>query len=108
MQGFLNAWKKACAIDGGSMSVPLGSSFVVSEVEFVGPCVGRTGFTLLGTLIAPPLPTAPNLDYWIKFRYLNNLSIFGNGTLNGNGASSYWQITNQTTIITVLYDHLLY
>lgn len=95
VQAFLNAWKKACATNGGTVSVPAGT-FLLSDVEFLGPCIGQTNFLLNGTLIAPIVPT-PNIDYWIIFRNLDNLSIYGTGTLNGKGAF-YWQRKQNTTI----------
>ena len=97
VQAFLEAWKKACATDGGTLSVPKGD-YQLSDVEFLGPCIGKTNFVLDGTIIAPEVPT-PAMDYWIKFLRVDDLSISGTGTLNGNGAS-YWQ-TKQALIITV-------
>ncbi|KAL1535563.1 galacturonan 1,4-alpha-galacturonidase [Salvia divinorum] len=94
-QAFLDAWKKACATNGGTVSVPNGN-YQLSDVEFSGPCNGQTRFLLNGTLIAPDVPT-PNLDYWILFRRINKLTIYGTGTLNGNGAS-YWNTKHTTTI----------
>ncbi|XP_047983364.1 exopolygalacturonase-like [Salvia hispanica] len=98
VQAFLEAWKKACATDGGTLSVPKGD-YQLSDVEFLGPCIGKTNFVLDGTIIAPEVPT-PRMDYWIKFRRVDDLSISGTGTLNGNG-DSYWQ-TKQAPIITSL------
>ncbi|KAK4395910.1 Exopolygalacturonase [Sesamum angolense] len=61
-QGFLNAWKGACATDGGVVAVPLGT-FFVSGATFE--------------------------DYWILFDEIDRLTIFGNGTFYGNGESAW-------------------
>ncbi|XP_057793407.1 exopolygalacturonase-like [Salvia miltiorrhiza] len=102
-QAFLNAWKKACIINGGTISIPAGT-FQLSDIEFLGPCKGQTNFVLNGTLIAPTVPT-PNLDYWIIFRDVDGLSISGKGTLNGNGAS-YWKSKQQTFVTSLKLEHV--
>ncbi|KAH6785170.1 hypothetical protein C2S51_037625 [Perilla frutescens var. frutescens] len=97
-QAFLDAWKKACATNGGTMVIPKGT-YLLSDAQFLGPCNGQTKFILDGTIIATDVPT-PNINYWIFFRNLNSLSISGQGTLDGNGAS-YWK-QKQTTILSSL------
>ncbi|KAL1553329.1 endo-polygalacturonase [Salvia divinorum] len=97
-QAFLTAWKNACATDGGTISVPTGN-YLLSDIEFLGPCIGQTNFVLNGTLTAPIVPT-PNIDHWIMFRRVDSLSISGTSTLDGNGAS-YWK-TKQSAIVTSL------
>ncbi|KAG6393504.1 hypothetical protein SASPL_147747 [Salvia splendens] len=91
----LYAWKKACETDGGTLSVPKGN-YELSDIEFSGPCTGKTNFVLDGTIIAPEDPT-PDIDHWIMFHNVDSLSISGTGTLDGNGAS-YWETTHDTTI----------
>ncbi|XP_047970941.1 exopolygalacturonase-like [Salvia hispanica] len=102
-QALLDAWKKACAINGGTIRVAKGN-YQLSDVEFLGPCNGKTRFQLNGNLIAPAVPT-PNLDHWIMFRDMNQLTIHGRGTLDGNGAS-YWKTTHSTTISSLKLEHV--
>lgn len=83
----MSAWKKACQTNGGMLVIPLGT-YLVSDVEFAGPCNGQTKVLLNGTLKAYPYPTL-NLDYWIMFRNLNSLTVYGNGTFDGNGPLSW-------------------
>ncbi|KAL1535562.1 galacturonan 1,4-alpha-galacturonidase [Salvia divinorum] len=102
-QAFLDAWKKACATNGGTVSVPNGN-YQLSDVEFLGPCNGQTRFLLNGNLIARDVPT-PNLDHWIMFRRVNKLTIYGTGTLHGSGAS-YWKTKHTTTISSLKLEHV--
>ena len=95
LQYFLDEWKKACATDGGTLSVPKGN-YELSDIEFSGPCNGETNFVLEGTITAPEDPT-PDIDHWIMFHQVDSLSISGTGTLDGNGAS-YWRTEHDTTI----------
>ncbi|KAL0342556.1 UNVERIFIED_CONTAM: Exopolygalacturonase [Sesamum calycinum] len=86
-QAFLNAWKEACATDGGVVAVPLGT-FFVSGASFEGPCNGETFFRTEGTLRASSDPSLDQ-DYWILFDEIDRLTIFGNGTFYGNGESAW-------------------
>ncbi|KAL0338494.1 UNVERIFIED_CONTAM: Exopolygalacturonase [Sesamum angustifolium] len=86
-QVFLNAWKEACATDGGVVAVPLGT-FFVSGASFEGPCNGETFFRTEGTLRASSDPSLDQ-DYWILFDEIDRLTIFGNGTFYGNGESAW-------------------
>lgn len=99
MQGFLNAWKKACATNGGKLVIQAHKTYFLSDIVFLGPCNGQTKFLIDGTLLAP-LPT-PNLEDWIQFRYVDNLSIYGNGTFNGNGAS-FWRSGKKNFVVVSL------
>ncbi|KAK4381915.1 Retrovirus-related Pol polyprotein from transposon TNT 1-94 [Sesamum angolense] len=85
-RGFLNAWKGACATDGGVV-VPLGT-FFVSGATFEGPCNGETFFRTKGTLTASSDPSLDQ-DYWILFDEIDRLTIFGNGMFYGNGESAW-------------------
>ncbi|KAL7102531.1 hypothetical protein ACP275_08G125700 [Erythranthe tilingii] len=87
-QGFLEAWKRACEIDGGVVSVPFGT-FFISTADFKGPCNGQTLFHVDGTLIASDDSTLGNQDYWITFYKVDLLTLSGNGAFDGNGASSW-------------------
>lgn len=100
MQAFLKAWKQACAVDGGKVVVGGYKTYFLSDIAFVGPCNGKTDFQLDGTLLAPTLLT-PNLEDWIQFYNVDNLHIYGNGTLNGNGAT-FWKSGKQEFVVVSL------
>ncbi|KAI3457738.1 hypothetical protein Pfo_014401 [Paulownia fortunei] len=87
MAAFLITWKKACQTNGGLLLIPPGT-YLLSGAEFAGPCNRQTRVCVDGTLKASSDPTL-NVDYWIMFQTLNSLAIYGNGTLDGNGASSW-------------------
>ncbi|KAG8387213.1 hypothetical protein BUALT_Bualt03G0229900 [Buddleja alternifolia] len=85
---FLSAWKKACQTKGGTISIPQGTYFV-SGADFEGPCKGQTHFYTNATLKASSDPSSLQLDYWILFNNVDSLTISGNGTFDGNGASAW-------------------
>lgn len=92
LQGILKAWKASCGWKGGTtMVVPRGKYFV-RGVIFSGHCKGPIGFKLMGDLLAPKYESSVNskpLDFWLKFSYVENLSIYGGEKLYGEG-SSIW------------------
>ncbi|CAH8332415.1 unnamed protein product [Eruca vesicaria subsp. sativa] len=89
-KAFTNIWKMACTRRGGNSKiyVPKGT-FYLGGVEFVGPCTNDVEFVIDGTLLAPANPKDIKNDTWINFRYINNLSISGGGTLDGQGKESW-------------------
>jgi len=70
------------------MYVPLGT-FYLGGVTFVGPCNGKISFVIDGTLLAPPNNDDIKKEIWINFRYINYLTVFGDGTLDGQGKRSW-------------------
>ncbi|GFP95501.1 exopolygalacturonase [Phtheirospermum japonicum] len=84
MQALLSAWKEACESDGGEVAIPSGT-YLVSGTNFQGPCNGQTYFQNMGTLKA----SSAHQDYWISFQHVDGLTIYGNGTFDGNGASAW-------------------
>ena len=55
----------------------------------MGPCKNPIEFLIDGTLLAPANPNNIKQDTWIKFKYINDLSISGSGTLDGQGKQSW-------------------
>ncbi|KAK4437020.1 Exopolygalacturonase [Sesamum alatum] len=86
-KAFLDAWKGACAAEGGVLAVPLGT-FFVNGATFEGPCNGETLFRTKGTLRASSDPSLDQ-EYWILFDNVDRLTILGNGTFYGNGESAW-------------------
>ncbi|XP_020884760.1 exopolygalacturonase [Arabidopsis lyrata subsp. lyrata] len=87
---FTSVWSRACRRESGrsKIYVPKGT-FYLGGVEFVGPCKNPIEFIIDGTLLAPANPSDIKQDTWINFRYINNLSISGSGTLDGQGKQSW-------------------
>ncbi|XP_061338688.1 exopolygalacturonase-like [Gastrolobium bilobum] len=81
---FLKAWSEACNWNGSARILIPNETYILNPVMFSGPCKGLMNFTIKGILKAP---TDPYLfgDDWINFRYVNNLTVSGGGTLDGQG-----------------------
>ncbi|KAF5460093.1 hypothetical protein F2P56_019988 [Juglans regia] len=84
---FLKAWKEACEWKGRArVLVPQGKIFMVNSIMFEGPCEGHEmEFVISGTLKAPTDPSKFLTENWINFRYIDNLTVSGSGTLDGQG-----------------------
>lgn len=85
LKAFLKAWKDACNWEGRArVWIPRGT-FMVNSVTFKGRCKGRMAFVIKGILKAPIDPTKFKTEEWIHFRYVDNLTVSGGGTLDGQG-----------------------
>ncbi|XP_059639020.1 exopolygalacturonase-like [Cornus florida] len=93
-KAILKAWKDSCKWHGRSrVLIPLGSYFL-SSLDLIGPCNGPVEFFIKGVLKAPTKPAQfLNTNHWINFQYMENLTITGGGTLDGQGASG-WPYNN--------------
>ncbi|CAH2078484.1 unnamed protein product, partial [Thlaspi arvense] len=87
---FTNVWKRACLRRSGHsiIYIPRGT-FYLGGVQFVGPCINKMEFVINGILLAPANPKEIKQKIWINFRYIENLSISGKGTLDGQGKKSW-------------------
>lgn len=87
---FTEAWSKACQWTGGRSKVyiPAGE-FYLDQIAFYGPCKSHITFTIKGTLFAPRTLYADKKAEWISFRYVDNLTVNGGGTLDGRGSYSW-------------------
>ncbi|XP_059442085.1 exopolygalacturonase-like [Corylus avellana] len=84
-QAFLKAWKEACEWKGmATVLIPPGS-YMVNSVRFEGRCKGLVGVVIGGLLKAPADPFKFSTDSWINFRYVDQLTVSGGGTLDGQG-----------------------
>ncbi|KAL4581403.1 hypothetical protein LXL04_017617 [Taraxacum kok-saghyz] len=86
-----DAWVAACsATTPSTLHVPQGR-FCLNVVEFKGPCKNPVEVKIDGELIGPEDPiTIPKGVQWITFSYLDNLTLSGNGTLDGVGGAMAW------------------
>ncbi|KAI3708145.1 hypothetical protein L2E82_37236 [Cichorium intybus] len=90
-----DAWAAACsATTPSTVNVPQGN-FFLNVVEFKGPCKNPVTVNIDGTVIGPEDPvTIPKGVQWITFSYLDNMTLSGNGTLDGVGGAMAWAIVD--------------
>ncbi|KAL1814215.1 hypothetical protein ACET3Z_024280 [Daucus carota] len=82
---FRNAWKQACQ-SGGAVSMVNGT-YLLNTIQFTGPCNGQVSFMINAVIQAHQ--GRSNTNYWINFDNVDGLTIRGNGTLDGQGASAW-------------------
>ncbi|KAL0372366.1 UNVERIFIED_CONTAM: Polygalacturonase [Sesamum calycinum] len=89
----LAAWKSACKVTGGVVEIPAGLKFLVKPVTLQGPCMPNLVLQIDGTLLAPPKigswPKASSYINGINFKWLQNFTVQGAGTADGQG-SNWW------------------
>ncbi|CAL5195371.1 unnamed protein product [Lathyrus oleraceus] len=95
-QAFESAWSKACK--GGGMStlvIPSGKTFLVTKVNFNGPCNAKILIQFEGQIVAPPKAGWKGGVYLISIERVNGLTIDGNdqGGVDGDG-STWWDCRN--------------
>ncbi|KAG8386530.1 hypothetical protein BUALT_Bualt03G0158000 [Buddleja alternifolia] len=95
-KAFLRCWIDSCRWRGKSRFVIPRGWFYLGAVVFRGPCNGHKEFVIKGVLRAPIKPGLFFIDHWITFQNMNNLRIYGGGTLDGQGASA-WPYNNCKT-----------
>ncbi|XP_002276688.3 exopolygalacturonase [Vitis vinifera] len=89
-RAFLEAWEAACEQQGTSViTVPRGGKYYVRQVAFTGPCKGSITFLIQADLYAPTDKSSHTLTYWIKFGYVDYLTIAGLANLYGGGPSAW-------------------
>lgn len=89
-EAFLNAWKATCQSDKPSILYAPPGLYSVGTLIFNGPCrTSKIGFRIDGTLRAFSDYTAFQQGTWILFNNVNGLSIYGGGSLDGQG-EAFW------------------
>ncbi|KAI3512414.1 hypothetical protein L1887_19729 [Cichorium endivia] len=92
---FVSAWKGACAVESATVLVPFGSTFMLTSTVFSGPCKPGLVFQVDGILTPPAGPDCwPKKDskrQWIVFYELDNMTLTGTGTIEGNG-QQWWDL----------------
>ncbi|KAL8458032.1 hypothetical protein ACS0TY_035782 [Phlomoides rotata] len=96
MKAFQSAWSEAChkATHSAKINVPSGKTFLLSPIEFEGPCKSNNiTFEILGSIVAPPKSAWKNKGggEWLKFQGVDWLTLVGNGQglIDGQG-DSWW------------------
>ncbi|CAK8560140.1 unnamed protein product [Lathyrus sativus] len=105
-QAFASAWSKACK--GGGMStlvIPSGKSFLVTKVNFNGPCNAKILIQFEGEIVAPPKEEWKGDAYLISIQRVNGLTIDGNNQGGVDGDGSTWWTCKNCERPGVLYFH---
>ncbi|XP_048133969.1 polygalacturonase At1g48100-like [Rhodamnia argentea] len=83
---FEAAWKAVYSVESGVVLAPSGYTFTITPTNFSGPC--EPGL-VDGVLIQPNgpdcWPKAYGKKQWLVFYQLNNMTLTGKGTIEGNG-----------------------
>ncbi|XP_042020043.1 polygalacturonase At1g48100-like isoform X1 [Salvia splendens] len=91
-KALLKAWKSACKVTGGIVEIPVGLEFLIKPLTLQGPCRPNLVLQIDGTLLAPSkIWSSPksSLYQWMNFKWLQNFTIKGAGTVDGQG-SNWW------------------
>ncbi|CAI8608292.1 unnamed protein product [Vicia faba] len=91
-QAFSKAWSSVCASSGMStLVIPSGKSFMVTGVNFSGPCNAKITIQMEGRIVAPSKENWKGGANLITMEYLNELIVDGNGhgEVYGNGGT-WW------------------
>ena len=95
----LNAWKDACAAAGSSRVVVPAGIYKLGVVSFEGPCKGPIELQVQGTIQAPGDPGYfKGSDGWIRFQYIDQFTLSGSGTFDGQGQMAWKQNDCSKTI----------
>lgn len=85
----LAAWTAACRSGGAAVVFVPAGNFLVGPVALRGPCKGPMTFRLEGTVKAPADPAVFSDEYWISFDNVDQLTVSGGGTFDGQGAAAW-------------------
>ncbi|KAL6216981.1 hypothetical protein ACLB2K_010199 [Fragaria x ananassa] len=93
---FVRAWDAVCGAetyDVPTLQIPEEKTFLLQPTKFKGPCKSnRVHVQVLGKLVAPETPEAwkeCEIDVWLTFTDVHNLTVNGSGQIDGRG-SSWW------------------
>ncbi|KAJ7951135.1 putative Pectin lyase-like superfamily protein [Quillaja saponaria] len=90
-QAFLKAWNEACKWEGRArVWIPKGT-YMLNTVTFQGPCKGSMAFVIKNGVLKAPADKKSFLstETWINFQYVDQLTVAGDGTLDGQGAAAW-------------------
>ncbi|XP_058772292.1 polygalacturonase At1g48100 [Vicia villosa] len=87
-EAFLAAWKSACKVAGATIKVPEKLKFLIKAITLQGPCMPNLTLQIDGTILAPPQVSSwpkSSLFQWINFKWVQNFTVKGYGTIDGQG-----------------------
>ncbi|XP_057772857.1 probable polygalacturonase At3g15720 [Salvia miltiorrhiza] len=96
-KAFKSAWEAACKEkrEKAKIAVASGKTFLVSQIEFKGPCSSTSIiFEILGKIVAPPRSAweKKGADEWLYFHRVDGLTLVGEGqgVIDGRG-ETWWK-----------------
>ncbi|KAL1355357.1 hypothetical protein AAHE18_05G108200 [Arachis hypogaea] len=97
-QALVVAWRSACKVGGATVLVPSKLKFLLKPLTLQGPCMPDLTLQIDGTLVAPEEASSwpkSSLYQWINFKWLQNFTLKGSGTLDGQG-SNWWTTSSSS------------
>ncbi|XP_058748339.1 polygalacturonase-like [Vicia villosa] len=89
-----SAWKEACASRIPSKVVVPASWYKLQQIDLEGPCNAPIEVQVHGMILSPKNPYNLNgQDQWVRFKYINFLTLSGKGTFDGQGEMA-WKKNN--------------
>ncbi|XP_004289544.1 PREDICTED: exopolygalacturonase-like [Fragaria vesca subsp. vesca] len=89
-EALANAWKDACASTSASKVLVPNGTYKLKEASFKGPCKAPIELQVQGTLEAPQASAQLSKpDTWIEFSNLDNFTLLGGGTFDGQGQKAW-------------------
>ncbi|KAK6917084.1 Glycoside hydrolase, family 28 [Dillenia turbinata] len=93
---FLKVWNEACKGKGrNTILIPPGV-YITNPVRLKGPCNGEMLFNNKGVVKAPNNDPQLHVRDWITFERIDRLTVFGDGTFDGQGPIA-WPYKKKTT-----------
>ncbi|KAG0520725.1 hypothetical protein BDA96_08G099200 [Sorghum bicolor] len=91
-EALVAAWRVACRVPRATVLLPSGHRFLLSPVTLQGPCSTKLTLQIDGTVLAPPemgsWPKPRRPLQWLNFKWLQDISILGAGTVDGQSITS--------------------
>ncbi|CAD6231224.1 unnamed protein product [Miscanthus lutarioriparius] len=91
-EALVAAWQVACRVPRATVLLPSGHRFLLSPVTLQGPCSTKLTLQIDGTVLAPPemgsWPKPRRPLQWLNFKWLQDFSILGAGTVDGQSVTS--------------------
>ncbi|KDP26165.1 hypothetical protein JCGZ_22855 [Jatropha curcas] len=88
-QPLRKAWVDACSTPGAAKVIIPKGTHCLLEVDLVGPCKGSMTLQIEGTIKAPTNPRAHFANSWVRFRYIDYLTLNGGGSFHGQGKTAW-------------------
>uniref|UniRef100_A0A2C9V951 Uncharacterized protein n=1 Tax=Manihot esculenta TaxID=3983 RepID=A0A2C9V951_MANES len=101
-----DAWKEACAAAGSSKILIPAGTFLAGIVNVTGPCKGAIEVEVQGTVQAPP--ELAGGDGWFNFNHIDQFTLSGKGTLDGQGEVAWKRVSCLVRDITSLNSKYFY
>ncbi|XP_057862088.1 polygalacturonase-like [Cryptomeria japonica] len=89
-EAFTSAWNDACKASSAILHVAGGKTYLVNNLNFLGPCQPGFKFQVDGTIVAPDNPGSwKSTHVWLSFQHLQQFTLTGKGTIDGRG-NNWW------------------